>query len=303
MDPLSPHGPFSILAHPYHSLIHLEEPEGLVHSGSAPAGSALVWDLSKRCRRRDIPAIASRPPGMPLILVLPPAERITADTPLLDISELCRPAAVLPFHPRLDPEDLTDLLREGPEDLPIAVTDYLRWRGIRVDRDTRHLIRRTVELSREIRTVEGLSRALYLSRRALGRRLVSRRLPVPSHWLQFSRLLRAAIQLQRRRHTLEAVAAGLGYPDGFSLSNQMARLTGFRPSVVRERLGWEWLMEAWLGVEKEEGTLEIPARSGILSPPGVRVRPQTGRNAAPGQPGRPALPWRTPAPVPGRARG
>lgn len=303
MDPLSPHGPFSILAHPYQGLISLEDPVGLVHGGPAPPGSALVWDLSKRCRRRDIPAIANRPPGMHLILVLPRADRITRETPLLDISELCRPAAVLPFHPRLDPEDLTDLLREGPEDLPIAVTDYLRWRGLRVDRDTRHLIRRTVELSREIRTVEGLSRALYLSRRALGRRFVSRRLPVPSHWLQFSRLLRAAIQLQRRRHTLEAVAMGLGYPDGFSLSNQMTRLTGVRPSVARERLGWEWLMEAWLGKERESGTVEIQRRPGALTPPGARIRPAPGRSAAPGRPGHPSLPWRTPAPAPIRPRG
>jgi AraC-like DNA-binding protein len=276
---------------------------GLVNGGMAPPGSALVWDLSKRCRRRDIPAVANRPPGMPLILILPRAERINRDTPLLDISELCRPAAVLPFHPRVEAEDLTDLLREGPEELPIAVTDYLRWRGIRVDRDTRHLIRRTVELSREIRTVEGLSRALYLSRRALGRRFVSRRLPVPSHWLQFSRLLRATIQLQRRRHTLEAVAMGLGYPDGFSLSNQMTRLTGVRPSVVRERLGWEWLMEAWLDREGENGAIAMPARSGTLTPPGARTRPAPGRSATPGRPGRPTLPWRTPAPAVGRSRG
>jgi AraC-like DNA-binding protein len=150
--------------------------------------------------------------------------------------------------------------------------------------------------------VAGLSRALYLSRRALGRRFVSRRLPVPSHWLQFSRLLRATIQLQRRRHTLEAVAMGLGYPDGFSLSNQMTRLTGVRPSMARERLGWEWLMEAWLGLERDNGTVDIAGRSGALTPPGKRIRTSTGRSATPGLPGRPPLPWRTPAPALGRPR-
>jgi AraC-like DNA-binding protein len=301
MDPLSPHGPFSVLAYPYQELIPLDEPQGLVHETAAPPGSAMVWDLSKRCRRRDIPAVAARTPGMALILILPPAERITPKTPLLEISELCRPSAILPFHPRLDPEDLTDLLRAGPDDLPLAVTDFIRFRGLAVDRDTRHLIRRTVELSREIRTVEGLSRALYLSRRALGRRFVSRRLPVPSHWLQISRLLRAAIQLQRQRHTLDAVAVGLGYPDGFSLSNQMTRLTGVRPSVARERLGWEWLMEAWLRMEQREGSLELPTGT-RLGPTGKRAQRTQPVSTGPGRPGRGALRWRGTTPPLGRSR-
>ena len=291
MNPLSPHGPFSILAYPYEGLIPVDEPQGVVHSAAAPPGSAMVWDLSKRCRRRDIPAVSGRPPGMALILVLPPSERITQKTPLLEISELCRPSAILPFHPRLDPEDLTDLLRAGPDDLPLAVTDFLRFRGIRVDRDTRHLIRRTVELSREIRTVQGLSRALYLSRRALGRRFVSQRLPVPSHWLQISRLLRAAIQLQRQRHTLDAVAVALGYPDGFSLSNQIDRLTGFRPSVARERLGWEWLLEAWLRVEQRGGSLELPTRTSLV-PGGKRARRTPPANGQPPRSSQVAHPWR-----------
>ena len=42
------------------------------------------------------------------------------------------------------------------------------------------------------------------------------------------------------------IAARCGYPDGFTMSNQMKRLTGFRPTEVRQRLGWEWVMEAWL---------------------------------------------------------
>ena len=302
MDPLSPHGSFSIFAYPYQDLISLEDPAGLLHHGPAPSGSSLVWDLSKRCRQRDIPVVANRPPGMALIIVLPPADRITEKTPLLDIAELCRPSAVMPFHPRIDPDDLSDLMREGPENLPVAITDFLQWRGVRIDRDTRHLVRRTVELSREIRTVEGLSRALYLSRRALGRRLVSRRLPVPSHWLQFSRLLRAALLLQTSRSTLDSIALDLGYPDGFSLSNQMIRLVGVRPSTVRERLGWEWILESWLRTEQEEGMIDLPAYPSRGLVPGQRApsRAIPTRPAAP--PTRAPTPWRTPVPVRGRPR-
>jgi hypothetical protein len=34
------------------------------------------------------------------------------------------------------------------------------------------------------------------------------------------------------------------------MSNQMKRLIGHRPSEVRELLGWEWLVEAWLKQER-----------------------------------------------------
>jgi AraC-like DNA-binding protein len=46
------------------------------------------------------------------------------------------------------------------------------------------------------------------------------------------------------------IAARFGYPDGFTMSNQMKRLVGHRPSEVRQLLGWEWIVEAWL---KREG--------------------------------------------------
>ena len=44
-----------------------------------------------------------------------------------------------------------------------------------------------------------------------------------------------------------------GYPDGFSLSNQMKRLTGVRPSEVKERIGWEWVLERWIQRELASG--------------------------------------------------
>ncbi|HSH75835.1 MAG TPA: AraC family transcriptional regulator, partial [Longimicrobiales bacterium] len=124
-----------------------------------------------------------------------------------------------------------------------------------IDRDTSHVIRRIIDLSSDLRTVSAVCRGLYLSRRALGRRLKSRGLPVPSHWLQLGRLLRVALKLQNSEATVSSAAFDLGYPDGFSVSNQMERLLGFRPSEVRVRLGWEWILESWLRREAERGGL------------------------------------------------
>ena len=133
------------------------------------------------------------------------------------------------------------------------------WRGLTIDRETIRLIRRVIELSGELRSITALSRSMYLSRRALGRRFMTRGLPVPSHWLQLGRLLRVASRLQNSEASLFSIACDSGYPDGFSVSNQMHRLIGCRPSLARERLGWEWLVEAWLRKEADEGGLSAPA--------------------------------------------
>lgn len=244
-----------------------------------------MWTMSRGNPDRDLPVAASRPAGIPLLTILPPAERIRRDPDLLELVERCRPQSILPYHPVPDPEELTRLLARPPEDLPAEVLDYLAWRGVRMDSETRRLVRRTLELSAEVRSIAGLARALYLSRRALGRRFHSRGLPVPSHWLQFGRILRVSLDLQQSSDSLFAIAGGHGYPDGFALSNQMYRLTGVRPSLVRERLGWEWIVEAWLETEVAEGGLVLPPRVPEWTegePPGGR--PGTAPGALPPSP-------------------
>jgi AraC-like DNA-binding protein len=153
---------------------------------------------------------------------------------LLRLMALCRPHSVLPHVEEIDPDELVPVLRRFPSQFDVQVTEYLIWRGIEVD---------------------GLARALYMSRRALGRRFMTRGLPVPSHWLHFGRILRGSIRLQDPHANLFSIGCDLGYPDGFAFSNQMKRLTGLRPSIMRECFGWEWIVESWLFREAESGNL------------------------------------------------
>lgn len=255
------HVPFSLFAPPYDRLEAFGASPPAYAPGSLPAGEAVVWQMAHSATPLDLQLMRDRPGGLALIVVLPPAGELGGDPDVLAIVDRCRPHSVLPFHPEPEPEDLAVVLRRPPEVLPVDVTDYLVWRGIRVDGDTRRLIRRTLELSGELRTVSGLSRALYLSRRALGRRFLDRGLPAPSHWLQFGRVLRATIQLQTTDQSLFSIAANLGYPDGFALSNQMKRLTSVRPSTIRECLGWEWVVEGWLVDERRRGGLHFELKA------------------------------------------
>ena len=248
-------GPVSLLSHPYRSLRPLLGGHKQLRAEGRRPGSALIWRLAEGAQAEHARMVRERPGGVALVVVLPPAPRIRVDPDLLRIVEASRPQAILPHHDPILVEDLTQVLRRPPEDLAAEVTEYVVWRGVVLDRETVHVLRKTLLLSAELRSISALSRSLYLSRRALGRRLLSRGLPVPSHWLQLGRLLRVAIRLQNSSESVLSIGYEVGYADAFSLSNQMHRLTGFRPSEAREYLGWEWLLEAWLCEEARTGGL------------------------------------------------
>ncbi len=248
----------SLLTPSYKTLTPLTNPREWFRRNPTPRGSSLVWHPSANPDLGEVETLEERPGGLALIVVLPTGSFRDGGLEALGILERCRPHSVLPNHARPEPEDLAALLSRPPAHLSVDLVDYLLWRGVDIDSDTRHLIRRSVELSHKVKTTTALARGLYLSRRAFGRRMKNQGLPVPSHWLQFSRVLRATIKLQNSSDSLYKVGTAMGYPDGFTLSNQMMRLTGVRPSEARALLGWEWLVESWLRREQQDGRLARP---------------------------------------------
>ncbi len=264
--------PLSLLKYPYQKL----QPLGpdirgntTLSQDASPAeiaGSVLVWQLSPLRREWSpwLETVKGRNPGVALIVVLPPAHALDPSPSLFEIMESCRPQSVLPYHPCPTLEDLVTVLKRPPAALDVEVWDYLSWRGVRVDAETRRIIRRIFELSYEFRTINAVSRSIYLSRRALGRRFQTGGVPVPSHWLHFARILRCALRLQTSEASLLNIAYDLGYADGFALSNQMLRLTGVRPSKVRDCFGWEWFTEAWLQTEIASGGFSREIHAGLF---------------------------------------
>lgn len=233
---------------PFRILVPIGGPAALT-AAHGREGACLVWCMGTRMDPELTRRIRLRPGGVALIGILPRAEEVDRPQDLFAMVDQCRPQSLLPFHQDPNPLDLRHLLQDDPDDLPGAVVEYLGWRGLILDLGMRRTVRRVLELSGELRTVTGLARGLYMSRRALGRRFMKEGLPVPSHWLQLGRILRAALALQKPDATLMGVAFECGYSDGFSLSNQMKRLTGVRPSDASHRLGWEWLVECWIQEE------------------------------------------------------
>ena len=250
---------------PYRTLEVLTSPTQIPDGPLPSRGFGLLWNLGAGDVVSGLRAIRERPPGLALVILLPPSAAVQSQERLLDLVEQSRPHSILPHMAEVETEEIAVVLRRFPSEFALEVTDYLTWRRIDVDMETRRLLRKTLELSDHLRTVNGLARSLYMSRRALGRRFMTRGLPVPSHWLHFGRVLRASILLQEPAASLFGVSCELGYPDGFALSNQMKRLTGLRPSIMKECFGWEWIVESWLHHEAAEGNL-APRLTNVLFP-------------------------------------
>jgi AraC-like DNA-binding protein len=213
-------------------------------------GRALVWQLDVRQNHaQQFEALRHKPFGLPLLVLLPPANEIRAVLTVLPSIRALGPRMILPFGVVDAPYRLRQIIALPPRAIAATVTDYLVRRGLLRDRRSVREFQRIVELAPDTPSIARLARRMYTSRRTLGRHFVTTRMPVPSHCLHFARLLHVAFRLQTEDTAIFRIASRFHYPDGFTMSNQMKRLIGYRPSEVRELLGWEWLVEAWLAKE------------------------------------------------------
>lgn len=237
------------------------EDRPMPQAGAVPRGSAVVWWLTDAERQAvEFDRLRDRPFDLPLVVLLPPPADIAQTLPLLNLLALLKPRSVLPGMSLGAPESIRHVLSAPPPSLTEAVMRQLGERGVITDRALAREVRRIFELAPDVHSISRLARRLFTSRRTLGRHFAAFGLPVPSHWLQFARLLHVAVRLQTDPSAIFRIAARSGYPDGFTLSNQMKRLIGCRPTEVRSCLGWEWILEAWLMREWATGGLRTRPR-------------------------------------------
>ncbi len=218
-------------------------------------GDALFWDIGRTVDpERHLEVLHRRAYGSALFAILPPADQLPRVLWALREVPSLYPTGMLP-QVDVDAVTATELLRTPPFDYVGSFLHYIHRRGIVGDPQRR--IRQVVAASTVARTVSRLSHRLHISRRTLGREFKAWGLPAPSHWLQFARIFRSCLRIQSDRCTVARAAAAEGYPDAFTLSNQMKRLLDIRPSELKVRFGWEWVIEAWLTTELRKKAFDL----------------------------------------------
>jgi AraC-like DNA-binding protein len=182
------------------------------------------------------------------------------DTRRVDVLHAAVQVARMPVRAVLSrDEEMEKALRRQlsrPVDLASDVVEWLGLQGIRLSPTLKHLIEGIVSLAPGYPAVAPLLTRIGTSESSARFRLQKKRLPPPGRWLQAARALHAALHLQSRPdRPLLPLALALGYADHSALSHLLGRAFAVRPAEIRERLGWEWLLDRWLRSRTREGAV------------------------------------------------
>lgn len=214
-------------------------------------GSVLALHVSSRdvdwpsCAE-TVRGLRHRLPAVPVVLSLGP-ELIDGLYVAAQASK-ASVRAVVPGHAPLGESlrrPLTSRDNLGPE-----VVEWLTLFGLRLSPMLNHLIEQIFTNAPHFTEVGQLLSSIGAAESSTRFRFRKKRLPAPSRWFQAARGLHAALQIQLEpRKSILAHACALGYADHSALCHQMKRVFGTTPALVRQTLGWEWLLERW--VERE----------------------------------------------------
>jgi AraC-like DNA-binding protein len=220
-----------------------------LHAPDLPLGSVLAIELAGHDGWSEVAALAPRLrvrfPAAPLVL------RVRGATGV-DPHEAARLAA--PLHIRAvlgedaPPRETLQAMLTDPASLTHELEDWLTVRGVAPPPPLRSLIVDIFRQAPSYPRLHGLLQALGRPERTVRNWFQRAELPGPGAWLAAAHAVYAALRLQRERQTsLLTIAVECGYSDHSSLSRQAVRLFGARPGEIRQTLGWEGLLDRWLG--------------------------------------------------------
>jgi AraC-like DNA-binding protein len=240
--------PVHCLAPPYSSFEPIARPAD-VRAADLPLGSVLVVDLAEPADWDTlgswVPGLRRRCPASPVVLRV----RRAAGH---DGPELARRAADLHMRAVLyDDEPVRETLQPAltdPASLTEGLEEWLELRGVQPPQAPVGLIGEIFRSAPAHAKLRGLLFGLGRPERTVRSWFERARLPGPGAWLAAAHATYAALRLQRERQKpLLTIAVECGYSDHSSLSRQAMRLFGARPGEIRQTLGWEGLLDRWLG--------------------------------------------------------
>ena len=189
--------------------------------------------------------LRARFPAAPLILRAGPRTPETEADRARHAEELRIRAVVFEGEP------LRPALRRTLTDPTAFAEDLPAWLGLRapgLPAPVVALVTELVLLSPRYGEVSALLGSLGHAERTVRTWFRRAGIPGPGKWLAVAHATRAALRMQAEPTApLLALAVECGYSDHSSLSRQCLRLFGVRPGKIRGLLGWEWLVDRWLG--------------------------------------------------------
>jgi len=96
------------------------------------------------------------------------------------------------------------------------------------------------------RTVHELARTLNVHRCTVSRAVTAAGLPPLTRWIQLARALWACRWMAVTGEPVTRTAVEAGYSDPFAFSRQLHRISGIRPSEIRDSRDWRVVLPAFI---------------------------------------------------------
>ncbi|MGH7576201.1 MAG: helix-turn-helix domain-containing protein [Longimicrobiales bacterium] len=156
--------------------------------------------------------------------------------------------------------------RNGPRSL--ATTDhvlteaerivehFVRRGVVRPEGRAAHHLRSIFAAPPEALRVDRIARRVHVDRATLARHFRAEGIPSPREWITLARALYAH-RTFLRGGTLQSAAYAAGYSDTFTMSSAFRRITGLRPSRLRD-VDQKALLDVWIIRQRDCGALTGP---------------------------------------------
>lgn len=151
-----------------------------------------------------------------------------------------------------DGEPIYDTIRPiltEPVDLAGDVIEWLSVKGLQLPPRLRYLITQILCHATDEPNVSSLLRSIHEPETGTRRLFHLKGVPPPHCWFQVARALQAAIVIQSGSRRLLDISLSLGYHDHSALNQRISRTFRLKCGDIRNTLGWEWLMDRWVGLE------------------------------------------------------
>jgi len=190
-----------------------------------------------------VKSLRHRFPGSPVALWIPQA------TPehVIDLVRVATGSHVRAIlgGPVPDPARLREELTH-PQGLSAFILRWASDAGYLPDSTVETEVRALLDAAPNVRTLQRLAVERNEAARTWRNRLRQLGLPTPHAWLGLAHTLHSAFYLQRNReHSLQRLAARLGYSDAALMSHRFQHVFRMPPGAARALLGAEPLLHRW----------------------------------------------------------
>lgn len=238
----------------------------------AREGLVVVWEIRSTNGGPVLPhatrSVLRRRPATLDLLVTHPRPSTSRDRAFREaveeITRPLRPTAVLTGCLNGHTAGVRQLLGKPTRGLAGEIVELLLYRGLVMHSVLQQVAEEILREALPFGECDGARHEHDFDERRVRRMFDQAGLPGPERWMQLGKVIAFVMAYRGGDSTLASAAHQVGEPDPDVVLRQLRTLTGVEADELVLRLGWRWVLEAWIQKEMSEGGFSDEQRDRVL---------------------------------------